>query len=104
MGKIVVYSYLLIGILFILLNKNLNNLYIGLLIFFTFKVAFNYRKCTVSYIECKLRGVKKEKGYLNRFMDSIIDLRQQNESVFYYIASFLILFYHFIDKGNNLNI
>ena len=93
--KIIVYSYLLLGIIGIILNKKLPKLYNGLLVFFLFKMIFNYRKCTISYIECKLRNVKKENGFLNRFMDSIINLRESNEAVMYYIFAFIIILYNY---------
>ena len=63
-------------------------------------MIFNYRKCTISYIECKIRKVKREEGYLNKFINSILDLRESNESILYYIFAFLILYYHYIEKGN----
>jgi hypothetical protein len=94
-----VHFYLCIGIVFILLNKNLSNLYMTLLVFFFAKMVFNYRKCTISYIECKLRNVKKEKGYLYRFMGSIVDLRDTHESVLYYIFASIIMYYYYIDKN-----
>ena len=96
--------YLFYGILNILLNKNLNKIYIGILLFFLFKTIFNYRKCTISYLECKLRKVKKEQGYLNRFMDKIIDIRYSNISIILYIYSFLIIYYYFIEKRNSINL
>ena len=100
--KIIVYLFLLIGITSVLLNKTLHKTYIGLLLFFLCKMIFNYRNCTLSYVECKLRGVKREQGYLNNFMDGIINLRETNECVLYYIYALLILYYHFIQKNNKL--
>ena len=71
---LLVYTYLIIGVVIMLLNKNFPSYYIGLLIFFTIKWIINYRKCTISYLECKIRGVKRKDGYLNRLMDDILDL------------------------------
>ena len=42
-------------------NKIFIQSYVSLILFIGFKIIFNYQKCTISYIECKLRGVKKEK-------------------------------------------
>ena len=78
MNYIIAYLYLFLGYYFIYNNENINKNYLALLIFFSFKIIFNYRKCTISYIECKLRGVKKEQGYLYRFLDIIINLRYSN--------------------------
>jgi hypothetical protein len=90
-----IFLFLLIGIIHILLNKKLNEYYIGILVFFLVKMIFNYRKCTISYIECKLRNVKKDKGYINNFMNDIIDFREKDESVFLYIYAFIIIYFNF---------
>ena len=95
MENYLIFLFLLIGIIHILLNKKLNEYYIGILVFFLIKMVFNYRKCTVSYIECKLRNVKKENGYINKFMNDIIDFREKDESIFVYIYAGLIIYYHF---------
>jgi hypothetical protein len=44
-------------------------------IYLLFKWVTNYRKCTASYLECKMRGVKKEQGYIYRYLNPIFDLR-----------------------------
>ena len=51
--------------------------YIALLYFIMLKMISNYDKCTLSYIECRLRGVSKEQGYLNTFVRGFIDLRNE---------------------------
>ena len=52
--------------------------YIKLLLFLTIKVLLDYNKCTISYLEVKLRGVKKEEGYLYDLLTSLNNLRYQN--------------------------
>ena len=47
--------YLFFGYYHILINKEPDSLYTILLIYFTFKILIDYRKCTLSYLECKLR-------------------------------------------------
>lgn len=49
--------------------------YVLLLLFFTLKVIFDYRKCTVAYAECKIRGVPREQGYVNMLLDGVVDVR-----------------------------
>lgn len=51
--------------------------YLMLSLYLGFKWIFDYRKCTLSYLECKLRGVPREEGYLNRFLDELVDLRNE---------------------------
>jgi hypothetical protein len=72
---LIVYLFLFLGLILINNDSTIPRPYIGIIIFFLIKLLFNYRKCTISYIECKLRKVKKEEGYLNSFIDSILDLR-----------------------------
>ena len=72
---ILVYSYLAIGIYCICNNYNIDQNYMILLIFFLLKTLFDYRKCTVSYLETKLRSVKKKDGYLFALMDDILNIR-----------------------------
>ena len=61
----------------------------------TNKIIINFRKCTLSYIECKLRGVKKEQGYLNQFFDKLFDIRNENEKTtkLLLLISFIVLYY-----------
>ena len=56
-------------------GRPLPRTYLILLCFFAIKLIFNARKCTVSYLECKIRGVPKKRGYVNWFLDGIVDLR-----------------------------
>ena len=72
-----IYLYLLLGLYLIINNHKIPRLYLGLLIFFTFKWIFNYRKCTFSRIECIVRNVEKEEGYLYRLLETIVDISQK---------------------------
>jgi len=83
-------------------NKQIPMYYIAITGYFLFKMIFNYRKCTISYLECKMRKVDKSQGYLNNILDSIIDQRGHSFSPVVYFCCFLILFYHFIIKKNNV--
>ena len=94
----IVFFYLFIGLLLILINISVPQIYLGILFFFTFKWIFNYRKCSISWLECKIRGVEKKDGYLNNFLDNIIDIRNTNNIYFIYIISFFILIYELIYK------
>ncbi len=64
-------------------------------IFFLFKWLTDYRKCTVSYYECKLRGVKKEKGYIYNFMEPIYDVNKRKDRCLFY---FIVILIYFINK------
>ena len=100
MEILITYLYLLIGILSIFLKKQLDRTYIIILIFMLLKLITNYRLCTVSYIECKLRNVKHEDGYLNQVLDPIIDLRFTNHYYIILLLSIVILYYDLIVFNN----
>lgn len=100
MELLITYLYLLIGIISILLKKTLDRTYIVLLAFMLFKFITDYRICTISYVECKVRGVKREEGYLNKFLDPIIDLRYTKNFYPVIIISFIILYYDLIVQDN----
>ena len=98
------YMLFIILILVIIIDKTLPNWYISILIFFTFKWIFNYRKCTLSYFECLIRSVKKEDGILYNILEHSINIRNTNHIFLYNLLSFIILFHFFIIKKNKLNI
>lgn len=100
MGIVITYLYLLIGIISILLKKPLHRTYIVILVFMLFKFITNYRLCTVSYIECKVRGVKHNDGYLNQVLDPIIDLRETEHFYLLLIISLIILYHDLIVLNN----
>ena len=91
-----VYFYLIVGLIIINLEKRIPREYFGILVFIFLKMIFNYRKCTISYIEYKLRNVPREEGYLYSFLDKIINIRNTDHIYIMYpiilfnIFSFLI--------------
>lgn len=91
MYSLLTFIYLFIGILTILLGYELNRIYIGLLLFMTIKIITNYDKCTISYIECKIRGVKKENGFIYNIMNNFMELRKSKYSKIFTIMSLFIL-------------
>ena len=97
--------YTIIGILCIFLKEELVDLYYFLYAYIMFKWVFDYRLCTLSYVECKiLRGVSKEQGILYNLLNEITNLRDT-----YYIYPYMIIFCFFtyykfyIYKDNTLN-
>ena len=92
---ILVYAYLSIGIYCICKNYNIDQNYMILLIIFLLKSMFDYRKCTVSYLETKLRSVKKKDGYLFKLMDDIMNIRNTEHIGLIYIICSVILYYYF---------
>ena len=103
MYLVLVYLFALIGIIFIYLDLDLPSYYMAVVLFFNFKWIFNYRQCTISYLECVVRGVKRKNGLLNSFLDGIIDLRYGKHIALFYNISFFIIVYQYFYKGNRLH-
>ncbi len=91
-----VYSYLLYGIISILIKKEVSFLYLFLLLFCCFKVTTNYRVCSVAYLECKIRKIKRDDSIVNKFLEPIVDLRYTEHIYPLVILSFYILTYNFV--------
>ena len=89
--NIIVGVYIIIGLLFVYFDKIVPDQYIILIIYFTFKLLFNYKKCTISYLECKLRHVKREDGYLASLLYHIVDLRNTKFKTLLYVISAILI-------------
>lgn len=100
--KFIIIIYLIYGLIIITLGQLPDQWYIVLLYFIMLKMIFNYDKCTISYIECKLRGVKKKEGYLYRFVNSFIELR--NEPFLFIILIFYTIIFsiYYFNAGGKL--
>jgi len=100
---IIVYVYLAVGILYVILDRSVPSKYAFLVVFFTLKMLFNYKKCTFSYLECKLRKVKREDGYLASLLDRIVDLRNSKQkNILYGISAVIIMHTDFLKKYTRL--
>jgi hypothetical protein len=96
------YNFLyIILIAFIILSIFSNNKEIivwslGINIYILLKCLLDYHKCTLSYIECKIRGVKKHDGYIYNFLEKIININKRRDRYLIYfimICVILILYY-----------
>ena len=93
---IFLYLYLLIGIYYIYMKKDTPLIYLICLSFISFKVMFDYRVCSVAYMECKLREVKREESIMNQFLAPIVDLRYSDHVYLLSIIVFVILTYNYV--------
>ena len=75
-----------------------------ILLYFTIKIIVDYRKCTLSYIECKIRNVKKEKGYINKFFDDLFNIRNETKEKRYLllILSLILCMYFIFIKNSEI--
>ena len=93
---IFVYIYLLTGIFTMIYGYRLPYIYLLCLAFCSMKVVTNYRVCSVAYLECKIRDIKRGKSLMNQFLDPIVDLRYTDHIYPLTVLSFIILTYNFI--------
>ena len=100
----VVVLYTLIGISHMIFGKDVQQWYVVLLYFIVLKMLFQYDKCTLSYFECKLRGVKKEDGYLYSFLDKFIKMRGRPIMLTYVVLFTIYVTYYYYSRGNRIRI
>ena len=93
---IFLYLYLFVGIFMILNKTQIPLLYLLCLAFCSMKFITNYRICSVAYLECKVRDIKREESLMNQFLDPIVDLRYTDHSYPLTLLSFFILTYNFV--------
>ena len=87
----IVYYYLGIGLLYLKVEKRVPKWYVAIIIYFLFKMLTGYDKCTISYIECKLRNVKKQDGYIYDFLHSIISLKDTLHGIYIYLIGIVFI-------------
>jgi hypothetical protein len=89
--NIIIIVFIIIGFLYKSVDNYIPKNYLVLVAFCTYKMLMNYKKCTFSYMECKLRRVKREDGLLASFLDYVVDLRDTKYRNILYILSFFFL-------------
>lgn len=87
---ILIYLYFLITSIFIN-NISIIRTNIFTISFLLLKWIFNYRKCTLSYIECKIRSVKKEKSYIYNYCEFFGDLIYNKYNYILFLILIIIL-------------
>lgn len=93
----ILFLYISYGLYSIIYNQKIDHSYMVISFFIFFKIIMNYYQCTISYIECKIRDVKKEEGYLFNFLNNFIELRNSKYFpilLFYYV--YINYYYFFV--------
>lgn len=75
---------------------------IFLCIFLFLKLLINHRKCTFSYLECKLRNIKKEEGIIYNLCNFHGDLIYTSLNIYIYIIVLLVLIINVIKLRLNI--
>ena len=91
---IIIYLYLYYGLCKVYNKQIINPLYLIILFGGILKMAFDYRVCTVAYVECKLRAIPRESSIVNNILDPMIDMRYTDHTYPIYIFGFIILYYN----------
>ena len=82
----------LISTIFCSYSRDIHILAVTMCIYLLFKWLSDYRKCTLSYIEIKLRNIKKEQGILYNFLEDLIDFNTcKNKDILYSIITTILL-------------
>jgi hypothetical protein len=99
----IVIFYVVIGLMYLFIDRNIPPNYAVLSAFLLFKMVANYKKCTISYLECKIRGVKRQEGILASILDHVVDLRDSDIKYLLYFLGAVILLTFANQKIKNLN-
>jgi len=99
----IVIFYVAIGLMYLFIDRNIPPNYAVLSAFLLFKMIANYKKCTISYLECKIRGVKRQEGILASILDHVVDLRDSDIKYLLYFLGAVILLTFANQKIKNLN-
>jgi|TARA_B100000575_G_C23139416_1_gene662708 hypothetical protein len=91
---ILIFLYLFLAQSIYILYKydNIPIPYILIIGFPMVKALFDYRVCSMAYLECKVRDIKREDSLVNKFLDPMVDLRYSNHIYPLFIISFTILY------------
>jgi hypothetical protein len=87
----VIYLLILILLLTYSNKKHHNDISAIICGFFLIKWITDYRKCTISYIECKIRNIKKEEGIIYNILEPIFDINKDKDRYYYYILFSIII-------------
>jgi len=89
---IFLYFFLAQSIYILYKYDNIPIIYIIIIGFPMVKALYDYRVCSMAYIECKLRDIKRDESLINKFLDPIVDLRYSDHIYPLFIISFSILY------------
>ncbi len=89
---IIIYLYF---ILTTILSDDLSIIRVNIfaILFLLLKWILNYRKCTLSYIECKIRNIKKEKSHIYNYCEFFGNLiyNKYNDILFLLLVILLLI-------------
>lgn len=78
--------------------KRANEVAITICIYLLIKWITDYRKCTLSYMECKIRGVKKTSGYLYNYLEPVLNLNRHPDRYYFYLTALVLILLNITSK------
>ena len=99
MIEIIILTFLILSCF--IKNKNVNQISMTICVYFLFRWLTDYRKCSISYFEIKIRGISKEEGFIYQFLDPLFNY---NKSKFRFIIYFALVMIMLINNNNLKNI
>ena len=89
-----------------LAGRALPQWYVVLQLFFVSKMLFDYDKCTLSYVECKLvRGVPRERGLVDSLVTAVVAAgRNPKYSPAVAAHTAATVAYYFVVQGSSIEI
>jgi hypothetical protein len=80
-------------ILSCILNEcNMNEISLSLCIYLLYKWIYNDNKCTISYLESKIRNIDITESYVYKCLSKIININQHNYCLIIYIITLIVLY------------
>ncbi len=76
-------------------NKVIKNFTTFMCSFLLVKWITNYHKCTLGFLECKIRGIPRKEGVINNILNSLLNLNKSEYKYIYYTITFIILIINF---------
>lgn len=98
-------AFVTLGLCFMARGADMPQWYPVFLVFFVLKILTDYRKCTISYVECKVRGVGRDRGLLDSLLGGVLDLRLvpgfRTTAALYAAA---VLWFYFLVRGQSISV
>jgi hypothetical protein len=87
-------AYIALATAFVVLDAAPPQWLYAITLYTLFKWVADYRRCTISYLEVKLRGVRKEEGYLYNFLNALVDFRLTPYAPWVYAYQLAFIYYY----------
>lgn len=79
-------------------NSKINKTVISICLFLLYRWISNSKKCTISYLECKIRGVKKENGFIYQLLNPIFELNKHKFKNYIILFVVIVLLFNMYKK------